>query len=120
MHCALAYDHSQKLSLPCCTWQVAGDGDGESTGDDLELGERIAGKLSGSKHGPSTEPAMWINSSLYVDRRAPDTRKPVDGAVLPVALQFRRAQSVEHDAAVCESWHTPLSSSLLLHTDGAH
>ena len=63
--------------VPCLTsaalslLQAAeGAGAGDSETDDLELGQRIASKLSGSKHGPTVEPAMWINSSLYVDRRA--------------------------------------------------
>ena len=46
--------------------QDGADGEGE----DLELGQRIASKLSaGSKqNGPPKEPTVWINSSLYSDR----------------------------------------------------
>ena len=41
--------------------------------EDMELGQRIASKLSAGKGSPvdSKEPELWINSSVFVDRRAP-------------------------------------------------
>ncbi len=42
----------------------------DEEGEDLELGQRIASKLSVGKGSPPKEPAVWINSSVFVDRRA--------------------------------------------------
>ena len=43
----------------------------DSEGEDLELGQRIASKLSVGTGSPPKEPVAWSNSSVFVDRRAP-------------------------------------------------